>query len=44
MVRWVQRLSKKADIVDQRSHWVVALAGHSVAGRVGIRMEQQVVP
>ena len=43
-VRWVQHLSRKADTGDQRLHWMGALAGHSVVGRVGIRMERQVVP
>ena len=43
-VRWVQRSSRKADIEAQQSNWMVAFAGHSVAGRVDIRMGQQVVP
>lgn len=43
-VRWVQRLSRKADIEAQQSNWMVALAGHSVAGRVDIHMGQRVVP
>lgn len=42
-LHWVQRLSGKADTRDQ-SNWMVAQAGHSVAGRVDIRMGQQVVP
>ena len=43
-VHWVQRSSRKAGIEGQQSNWMVALAGHNVAGRVDIRMEQQVVP
>ena len=43
-VHWVQSLSRKVDIEGQQSNWMVALAGHNVAGRVDIRMGQQVVP
>jgi hypothetical protein len=40
----VRHLSRKADIGDRLLHWQVALAGHNVAGRVGIHMGRQVVP
>jgi len=43
-VQLVQRLSTKADTRVQQVHLVVAPAGHNVAGKADIHMEQQVVP